>query len=239
MDKILIITRKELKQFFDSLMAYILLVGFLGFSGFFTWLFGSDIFLVGQASLQTFFAIAFWTLFFFIPSLTMRMIAEERKSGTIETLLTKPISDWQVIIGKFLGTLVLVCIALVLTLPYYFTISSIGKIDHGSVISGYLGLILMSGVYISIGLYASSISCNQIVGFLLALLIGMFFHIIFDVISTGFTGLPGEVFSYLSMATHFESISRGVIDSKDLIYFFSLIVLGLVLTHRNLARSRS
>lgn len=239
MNKIVIISGKELRHFFDSLMAYILLVGFLGFSGFFTWLYGGDVFLVGQASLQTFFAIAFWTLFFFIPALTMRMIAEERKSGTIETLLTKPVTYWQVILGKFLATLLLVMIALALTLPYYFSVSSMGNIDHGAVITGYLGLILMSAVYISIGIYASSLSGNQIVGFLVALFIGIFFHIIFDILSTGLTGISGSILYYLSMTSHYESISRGVIDSKDLIYFFSLTFLGLVLTHRNLSSASS
>lgn len=239
MNKIIIICRKELQQFFDSLMAYILLVGFLGFSGFFTWLYGGDIFLVGQASLQTFFSIAFWTLFFFIPALTMRMIAEERKSGTMETLLTKPVSHWQVILGKFLATLTLVIIALALTLPYYFSVASIGKIDHGAVISGYFGLILMSAVYISIGIYTSSISSNQIVGFLLALIIGIFFHIIFDILSTGFSGIAGNILFYLSMTSHFDSISRGVIDSKDLIYFIALTFLGLLLTHRKLSTANN
>ncbi len=239
MNKILIISGKEMRQFFDSLIAYILLTGFLGFSGFFTWLYGGDVFLVGQASLQTFFAIAFWTLFFFIPALTMRMIAEERRSGTIETLMTKPVTAWQVVLGKFLATLMLVVIALLLTLPYYFTIAGIGKIDHGAVISGYLGLILMSAVYISIGLFASSISGNQIVGFLLALLISLFFHILFDLLSSAFSGALSVIFYYLSMSSHFESISRGVIDSKDLLYFLILTFLGLVLTHHRLTRSQA
>ncbi|MHC1707253.1 MAG: ABC transporter permease subunit [Bacteroidales bacterium] len=235
MNKIIVLCKKELRQFFDSLMAYILLLGFLGFSGFFTWLYGGDIFLVGQASLQTFFAIAFWTLFFFIPALTMRLIAEEKKSGTMETLLTKPVSHWQVILGKYLATLTLVIIALALTLPYYFSVASMGKIDHGAVITGYLGLILMSSVYISIGIYASSISSNQIVGFLLALIIGIFFHIIFDILSAGIGGIAGNVLYYLSMNGHFDSISRGVIDSKDIIYFLALTYLGLLLTHRKLS----
>ena len=124
MDKIWIITKRELEVFFDSLMAYIMLVLFLGFSGFFTWLYGADIFFVGQASLQTFFSIAYWTLFFFIPALTMRLVAEERKTGTIELLLTKPVNDWQIIMGKFLATLILIIIALALTISYPLTVSN-------------------------------------------------------------------------------------------------------------------
>lgn len=229
MIKTWIIARRELKLFFDSLTAYILLVVFLGLSGFFTWLFGSDVFFIGQASLFPFFAVAYWTLFFFIPALTMRMIAEENKSGTIELLLTKPVTDWEVIIGKFAACIILIAIALALTIPYYITIAGIGNIDHGAVWCGYLGLLLMSMVYISIGLFASSVTSNQIVAFLLSLFIGVFFLIIFNVLANDFTGLMGEIFNYLSMQTHFESISRGVIDSKDLIYYFSISLFALIL----------
>ncbi len=228
MKKIWTITKRELRAFFDSLMAYIMLIAFLGFSGFFTWLYGADVFFVGQASLQSFFSIAYWTLFFFIPALTMRLFAEENRSGTIELLLTKPVTHWQVVLGKFSATLILIIIALALTIPYYITIANLGNADNGAIISGYIGLIFMSATYISIGLFTSSVSNNQIVGFLLALFIGMFFHIIFDVLSNNFTGFVGEIFNFLSISTHFESISRGVIDSKDLIYFLSIIFLGLV-----------
>ncbi|MFC2100245.1 ABC transporter permease [Bacteroidota bacterium] len=241
MKKIWVITKRELDTFFDSLMAYIMIVLFLGFSGFFTWLNTSNVFFTNQASLQIFFGVAYWTLFFFIPALTMRLLAEENRSGTIELLLTKPVNDWQVVIGKFLSVLILILISLALTIPYYITIARLGPIDHGAVWAGYLGLILMSASYISIGIFTSSISNNQIVGFLLALFIGIFFHIIFDALSHTFGGLLGAIFEFLSTSTHFESISRGVIDSKDLIYFLSLILLGLtateiVLSKRNIAK---
>ncbi|MBT3244112.1 MAG: ABC transporter permease subunit [Bacteroidetes bacterium] len=239
MREIWILARRELRSFFNSLIAYILLVAFLGFSGFFTWISGADIFMVGQASLQSFFGIAYWTLFFFIPGLTMGQLAEENRSGTIELLLTKPISDWQVIIGKFLSTWILIAIALAFTIPYYITVSTLGPIDHGAVWAGYLALLLMSASYIAIGLFASSISNNQIVGFLLALLIGIFFHIIFNILSASFTGLLGNIMHYLSLSTHFESISRGVIDTKDLIYFFSLIALGLAAAEFVITRRRT
>ena len=184
MKKIWIITKRELRSFFDSLMAYVMIVLFLGFSGFFTWIFGSDIFLVNQASLQSFFTIAFWTLFFFIPAVTMGLLADERRSGTLELLVTKPVSDWQIITGKFLAALCLIGISLLLTLPYYFTVASIGKIDHGAVWMGYLGLLFMSASYISIGLFASSITGNQIVAILLALFIGIFFHLLFGLMAS-------------------------------------------------------
>jgi ABC-2 type transport system permease protein len=238
MKNICIITRRELASFFNSLMAYIMIIAFLGFSGFFTWFLGSDVFFIKQASLEPFFNIAFWTLFFFIPGLTMRQFAEENRSGTIELLLTKPVSDWQVVMGKFSATFLLIAIALLMTMPYYITLSFLGPVDHGAVWTAYLGLLLMSGVYISIGLYTSSISKNQIVGYLLALFIGIFFQIIFSFIAGYMTGFGGEVFNFLSVSTHMESISRGVIDSRDLLFFLSLIFLGLILTEANLEKSR-
>lgn len=230
MNPLLVIARKELGSFFDSLIAYILIIAFLGFSGFFTWMYGADIFFRKQADLQVFFSVAYWTLFIFIPALTMRQLAEEKKTGTIELLLTKAVTVRQIILGKFAACLALVLIALFFTLPYYYTVSKIGNIDHAATILGYVGLILMSGAYISIGLLASSITNNQIVAFLLALLIGLFFHVLVDVVATGASGAMGELFNTLSMRRHFDSIQRGVVDSKDLIYFGSLMFIGLMLS---------
>jgi len=236
MKKIWIIAKRELRSFFDSLMAYVMIILFLGFSGFFTWLFGSDIFLVNQATLQSFFGITYWTLFFFIPAITMGMLSDERRSGTIELLVTKPVSDREIILGKFLAALLLIAITLLLTLPYYITVSSIGKIDHGAVWLGYLGLLLMSASYISIGLFASSITRNQIVAFLIALFIGIFFQLLFGLLAGATTGWLASILDYLSLSTHYESMARGVIDTKDLIYFFSLIFLGLTGTNLALAK---
>ena len=231
-----IITKRELNSFFDSLIAFIMIILFLGFSGFFTWISGSDIFMVGQASLRSFFSIAYWTLFFFIPALTMRLIAEEKKSGTIEMLLTKAVTDRQVILGKYLATLLLIIIALCFTLPYVITISRIGNLDFGETICGYLALILMSAAYTSIGLFSSSITNNQIVAFLTALFIGLFFHIIFEVIAGGMKGILGQAVNSLAVSVHFESLTRGVVDSKDLIYFGSIIFMGLFLAEVSLSK---
>ena len=239
MKTIWIITKRELNSFFDSLIAFIMIVLFLGFSGFFTWISGSDIFLIGQASLRSFFSIAYWTLFFFIPALTMRLIAEEKKTGTIEMLLTKAVTDRQVILGKYLATLILICIALLFTLPYVITVSKIGNIDAGGVICGYLALVLMSAAYTSIGLFTSCITNNQIVAFLSALFIGLFFHIIFEVVASGMTGFLGQIINSLSVSVHFESLSRGVVDSKDLIYFGSIILMGLFLSEVSLSKRNS
>lgn len=236
MGNIWIIAKRELQVYFDSLVAYIMLILFLGFSGFFTWIFGNDVFIMGQASLAVFFAIAYWTLFFFTPALTMRLVAEERKSGTLELVMTKSVSNWQFLLGKFTAALLLIGAALVCTLPYVFTVASIGNLDSGEVLGGYLGLVMMSCAYLGIGIYASSLTSNQVVAFLVALLIGLCFHIIFGVLAQNMTGVFGEVFYQLNMATHYESISRGVIDSRDIIYFFSLALAGLVLAESELRK---
>ncbi|MEA3495816.1 MAG: ABC transporter permease [Bacteroidota bacterium] len=231
MKTIWIITKKELRGYFDSLMAYILLILFLGFSGFFTWFFGNDIFTTGQASLIVFFQWSYWILFFFIPGITMRTLAEENHSGTIELLTTKSVSNWQIIIAKFLSSWFLVVIALVLTLPYYYSITRLGTVDHGAVLGGYLGLLFISAVYISIGIFASSISNNQVIAFLVTLFIAIFFQWLFGLISSTMIGPLGNILNFLSVNTHFTSMARGVIDSRDIIYFLSLIFSSLIVAN--------
>ncbi len=238
MSKIWIITKRELQSYFDSLMAYILLILFLGFSGFFTWLYGSDIFFIKQATLMPFFSIAYWTLFFFIPALTMRLISEENRMGTIELLLTKPVSNWQVLMSKYIASLLLIVVALVLTLPYIITVSSIGNLDLGQVFSGYLALILFSSMMIGIGIFTSSIGSNQIVSYLLALFIGIFFQVIFGMLGQNFVGVVGHVLDYLSNLSHFESMTRGVIDSRDVLFFLGITFLSLVFSEIMLIKKR-
>ena len=234
-----IIAKRELRFNFDSLTAYIVVVGFLLFTGGFTWLSqASNIFSINQADLGVFFSVSRWTLFFFIPALTMRMLAEERKSGTIELLLTRPVSDWQLVIGKFLSCWIMVALALALTIPYYITVSQLGDIDHAATIFGYIGLLLMSAAYIAIGLFAGSFTDNQIVALLLSLLIGIFFHLVFELIGAFSPGWVGEFFYYLSMNKHLDSISRGVLDLKDVLYFASLTALGLLFTTSNISKRK-
>lgn len=236
MRSIWVITKRELASYFDSLIAYLMIIIFLVLSGIFTWLYGSTVFLIGQADLQVFFGISYWTLFFFIPAITMRLLAEENRSGTIELLSTKAVSDWQIVVGKFFASVLLLVIALACTIPYYISVARLGDVDHGAIIGGYFGLLLMSSMYISIGLLASSLTNNQIVAFLSALFVGSFFHILFQFMSSGSTGTVGEVLNYLSVRTHFDSLSRGVIDSRDLIYFGSFILAGLVLSQTMLSK---
>src|SRR5215203_4092528 len=196
MKNIWIIAKREIAAFFDSLIAYVIIIIFLGLSGFFTWLFGNNIFYQGQADLGMFFSIAYWTLFFFIPAITMRMLAEELKTGTFEMLSTKAVSDWQIIFGKFQACLLLVSIALLCTLPYYFTVNSLGAVDHGAVIGGYIGLLFVSAVYVSIGIFSSSVTNNQIVAYLIALFISLFFHLLCEMLAEEFRGVPGTIFDF-------------------------------------------
>jgi len=236
MRSIWVITKRELTSYFDSLIAYLMIIIFLILSGIFTWLYGSTVFLIGQADLQVFFGISYWTLFFFIPAITMRSLAEENRSGTIELLSTKAVSDWQIVVGKFFASLLLLVIALACTIPYYISVARLGEVDHGAIIGGYFGLLLMSAMYISIGIFSSSLTNNQIVAFLLALFVGSFFHILFQFMASGSTGMIGGILDYLSVRTHYDSLSRGVIDTRDLIYFGSFILAGLVLSQTMLSK---
>lgn len=229
-----IIACQELRSQFNSIMAYILLLLFLAFCGVFTWINGNDIFIYGQASLQIFFSAAYTILFFLIPALTMRTIAEETRTGTLEMLLTKPISCWQIIVGKYIATIMLIAIALTLTFPYYISVACLGNIDHGATICGYLGLLLVSSAYASIGILASSLTNNQIVSFLVSLTISLPFYLFFGMIESRTNGLIGRLALGLNMNPHFESIARGVIDSKDIIYFASLSFIALFLAEKSL-----
>ncbi len=236
MNPVWILAKRELSSFFDSLIGYFILVLFLFFTGLFTWIVGDDIFMRQQADLQVFFAWAQWFLAVFIPAITMRQIAEERRSGTLELLLTKDLNNRQLILAKFLACFLMVCITLLFTLPYYFSVASLGEIDHGATISGYFGLLLLSAAFVSSGIFASSLTDNQIVAFLLALAINLVIHLLFWFFGSSGSGFLSELVADLSSRNHFDSISRGVLDSKDLIYFISFILLFLLLSEIRLSK---
>lgn len=236
MHNIWTICKREVNSFFDSLIAYIIIIVFLGLSGVFTWLFGSDIFFIGQASLASFFGVSFWTLFFFIPAVTMRTLADEKKSGTLELLVTKPVSDFQIVVGKWMASWFLILLSLLPTLIYYITVANLGNIDNGAVAGGYLALILVSGVYISIGIFASSLTSNTIVAFILSLFFGFFFQFLFNVMTPIMPGFLANILNYLSLSTHFNYMAKGVISIADLVYMLSLIALGMILATASLRR---
>lgn len=227
---------KEINEFFSSLVACIAIGVFLVTTGLFLWIFPkSSILDYGYASLDSLFAIVPFTFMFLIPAITMRAIAQERREGTFELLTTHPISDWELVLGKYLACLLIVLLALAPTLVYYFSVYWLGVIkgnlDTGAIIGSYIGLFLLGGVFTAIGIFASSISKNQITAFIIAVFLCFFAFSGLDAIS----GLPSlqHAASYLtrlSINEHYQSISRGVLDTRDLLYFLSGIALFLVIT---------
>lgn len=225
---------KEIRSYFNSAVAYVVIVVFLAFLG---WFYAANIFLINIASMREMFETARWVLLFIIPAITMRLIAEETKSGTIELLATKPIHDAEVVLGKFLAAWSLIAFALAPTFIYYITIASFGAIDHGPVIGGYLGLVLMAGVYVSVGLFASSVTDNQIVAFIFGIFIIMLLFIM-DKVLMFIPEWLTPVFEYLGTDSHYVSIARGVIDTRDIVYFLSMLGILLYLSVLSLGRRK-
>ena len=226
------IIKKEFNSFFSSISGYVVVVVFLLLNGLFLWIFPGSFNLLdaGYAGLNGLFFLAPWVFLFLIPALTMRFFADEIKTGTIELLLTKPISELNLVFGKFLAGLSVCLIALCPTLIYlasiYFLGQPVGNLDWAVTIGSYLGLILLSGVYVSIGVFASSLTENQIVSFLLALLFCFFCFAGFEQVAKllSHTGLELSI-EKLGISYHYDAISRGVIDTRDVLYFMSVISL--------------
>ena len=227
---IAVFCKKELRSFFDSPIAYIVITVFLLISG---WFFFSSLFLINQASMRNLFGIIPLIFMFFVPAVTMRLISEEKRSGTIEILLTLPVKDYEIILGKFLAGLILIFVAVILTLVYTFTLSGLGDLDSGSVVAGYLGLIFLGATYLSIGIFTSSLTQNQIVAFITSFVI-IFALYMLDKVLIFLPSFLSSFFEYLSVDYHFSNISRGVIDSRDVIYYLSLIFFFLFLAVRAL-----
>jgi len=234
MNNILTIFRKELRSYFSSPVAYIVLAVFLIITG---WFFTSNLFLGGVVTMRNVFDIIPFIFLFFIPAITMRSFAEEKKTGTIELLLTKPITDLDIVIGKFLAALALTAVALLFTWIYVISLSFIGKLDFGAVTGAYIGLLLMAGVYISIGIFASSLTHNQVVAFIISFLIVFALFMLNKVLIFLPSGLA-SIFEYLSIDYHFGNIARGVLDSRNLIYYFSGILIFILLTKTSLESRR-
>lgn len=239
----LTIYKKEIRSFLSSLIAYITMSVFLVVTGLFIWVFPETNLLdYGFASLDSLFTIAPWVFLLLIPAITMRSFSEERKTGTIELLATRPISDLEIILGKFFAGLSLMLFALIPTVIYYITIYNLGiekgNIDTGSVIGSYIGLILLGGAFVSVGIFASAITDNQIVAFILAIFLCFFSFFGFDSISQlGLFGKIDDVIINLGVNAHYESISRGVLDTRDLIFFLSFTAV-FVLSSKLVLESR-
>ncbi|MGY0407340.1 MAG: gliding motility-associated ABC transporter permease subunit GldF [Polaribacter sp.] len=233
------ILKKEFNSFFASPIAYLVIGIFLLINGLFLWVFNNDfnILNAGFADINPFFYLVPWVFLFLIPAITMKSFADEFSSGTIELLKTKPIYNWQIVLGKFYASLLLVIIALIPTFTYVYTIyhlgNPLGNLDLGSSIGSYLGLLFLAATYTAIGLFSSTISKNQIVAFILGVFITFILFYGFDVISNSF-GSSSLLLKKIGINEHFKSISRGVIDTRDLLYFLSVTVFFLYITKTRL-----
>ncbi len=233
----LAIFKREIQSFFTSPIGYLVIGLFLALNGLFLWVFEGpfNIFDYGFADLSNFFLLAPWVFLFLIPAITMKSFSEEKKLGTLELLFIKPIGLWQTVFGKFLGTFVLALIALIPTLLYVYSVSqlgtTVGNLDLGLVVGSYFGTLFLIGCYTAIGLFASTLSENQIVAFIIAILICFALFYGFEGAAALLEAGTVSVFvQQLGMKSHFESIARGVLDTRDLVYFISLTAFFLFLT---------
>ena len=233
----LALLRKEINAFLGSLIGYLVIIVFLTIIGLFMWIFPGELNILeaGYSQLGTFFYLAPWVFLFLIPAITMRSFAEEKKSGTLELLLTKPLPEMQIILSKFLAGLLLVLFSVLPGLIYFWSVYSLGSppgnIDIGATWGSYIGLVFLGAAYVAIGIFASSLTSNQVVAFILAAVLCFFLFSGFEAMST----LPvfSGIYEYLINAginAHYVSMSRGVLDSRDMVYFFSIVAVFLLLT---------
>lgn len=238
------LVKKEIGSFFSSLTGYVVVIVFLVISGLFVWVFPGELNIPdsGYATLDTLFIIAPWVFLFLVPAVTMRMFAEEKKSGTMELLHVRPLTDIQIVLAKFAAAVTLVIISILPTLIYFWSVHTLGNppgnLDTGAIWGSYIGLIFLASCYGAIGLFSSSLTDNQIVAFIVAVLLCFFFFTGFEMVSA----LPvplrvEELLLYLGINEHYRSISRGVVDTRDIVYFLALIAFFVFLT-RTVLQSR-
>lgn len=235
------VCKKELRQFFSSLTGYIAIIVFLLVNGLVLFIFPDNILDFGYATLDRFFELAPWVLLLLIPAITMRSFADEFKTGTFEILQTRPLTRTQIVWGKYLGSWIVVLIALLPTIVYFFSVQALAAgegLDKGATIGAYIGLFFLAAVFTAIGICVSSFTSNAVVAFIISLIACALLYYGFNAISR-LPALSGGADYYVEMAGidfHYHSISRGVIDTRTLVYFLSLIALFLLLTQRNLLK---
>ncbi|HEX4887027.1 MAG TPA: gliding motility-associated ABC transporter permease subunit GldF [Luteibaculaceae bacterium] len=229
--------KKEISGFLSSLVGYVVMFIFLTMLGLMLWVFPGDFNVIdsGYAQLDSLFTLAPWVFMFLIPAITMRMFAEEKRVGTLELLLTKPLSELQLIIAKYAAALVLVIVALLPTLVYYISVyqmgNPVGNIDSGGFWGSFLGLIFLSSAFVTIGLLASSISDNQVVSFIIAVFLSFIVFTGFDALSSlSFLSNYDSFIQNLGINFHYASLSRGVVDTRDVIYFISASAFFILIT---------
>lgn len=231
MNNILAITRRELANYFTTPVAYVFIVIFLALTGIFTFYLGG-LYERGQADLQPFFMYHPWLYLFLIPALSMRLWSEERKSGTIELLMTLPISTWEAVLGKFIAAWAFTSLALVLTFPVWITVNYLGDPDNAVIFAGYLGSLLMAAAFLAVGAAISALTRNQVIAFVVSVVLCFGFILSgYPMVLDFFNAwLPHEVvaaISYLSFLTHFEAIVKGVIDLRDVVFYVSFVACWL------------
>jgi len=235
------VCKKELRQFFSSLTGYIAIIVFLLVNGLMLFVFQDNILDFGYATLDRFFELAPWVLLLLIPAITMRSISDELRTGTFEILQTRPLSRWQIVTGKYMGSLIVVLIALLPTIVYFFSVQSLSAdegMDTGATIGSYIGLFFLAAVFTAIGVCTSSFTSNAVVAFIVSLIACALLYYGFHALSLLAAGAGGLDYylELLGIDFHYRSISRGVIDTRDIIYFLSIILLFLLITHRNLVK---
>jgi ABC-2 type transport system permease protein len=236
---------KEINAFFSSIIGYVVIGTFLVLMGLLLWVLPEFSILDGRfATLDTLFAVAPQVFLFLIPAVTMRSLSEEMQTGTLELLVTRPLTDAQIVGGKFLACLTLVLFSLLPTLLYYFTVYRLGappgNLDSGGIFGSYIGLFLLAAAFVAIGLFASSLTQSQMVAFLLAAFLCFFFFQMFDLLSRlpVFFGKTDDIVQAIGIQYHYDSMSRGLIDTRDVVYFLSLIAFFLSATVISLGRRR-
>tara|TARA_B100002019_G_scaffold129027_1_gene110993 strand:+ start:686 stop:1417 length:732 start_codon:yes stop_codon:yes gene_type:complete len=243
MRQFLSITKRELISYFATPVAYVFITIFLLLSGLFTFYLG-NFFEIGQASLGSFFEWHPWLYLFLVPAITMRLWSEEKKSGTIELLTTLPVSTLNIVLGKFMAAWLFTLLALILTFPMWITVNYLGNPDNGVIMASYIGSLLMSGGYLSIGIFISSLTKNQVIAFIVSVTVCFLFTVSgLPIVLDFFSNWAGEaitdVIASFSFLANYSDISRGIIDFRTLIYFLSLIVLFLYLNVITLDNSRN
>jgi len=237
--------RKEINGFFSSLTGYLVIAVFLLLISLFMWIVPGQFNVIGNgyATLDSLFALAPWVFLFLVPAITMRMFAEEKRSGTLDLLYTRPVSELQIILAKFLASWALVLFSLLPTLIYFWSVSRLGSpqgnMDMGGTWGSYIGLLFLGGIYAAIGIFASSLTGNQIVAFILAVFLSFLMYLGFEYLS-GIAGTGSTAFlvSRLGISYHYNSVSRGVVDSRDMLYFAGVILLFIVGTRTVLQSSK-
>jgi ABC-2 type transport system permease protein len=234
MSPALVISRREIRTYFNSPVAYIVVTVFVGITGY---LFFTQLFLEKQAELRQLFGFMPFLFMFMVPAITMRLLADEKSTGTLELLSTMPVRDWEVVVGKFLAALALLGTALGLTLVFAISVRTLGPLDRGPAIGGYLGLVLMGGAFVAIGVMCSAFTRNSIVAFIASFGISFALYL-FGKLTQFVPEALQPVISFLSIDGHFENIGRGVIDTRDVIYYLSIIGTCLLLATTSLESRR-